>query len=366
MVLSLARTDPREGVRPGGAPNTYRVILDDDRRRNFLRNVLDRAPEEPGVGVFALATRLPMGSGPRWAVRATSDRSESGFEGLVAEVSVSERYFEATGMRILAGRSFEVGDGAYGDSRDRVIVLSATVAKAFGGAHAAIGQYLQWAVNGYKPTMYRVVGVVSDVDPVLEDGHQRPAVVYRFIRQDGSLGSSGYALTRSADPRAAGAVARRLIGRVDPFEVVASMHTLSDMQAEVLYPRRLGAAILVIAASVGLLLAAIGVYGVIAYTAAQRRREMGIRSTLGAGRLDIVALVLREGVVIVGIGTSAGLALAVWVVRATASLIAGMPRIDVLAFTIVPALLALVVLAASLLPALRASRVDPAVVLRGE
>jgi hypothetical protein len=216
-----------------------------------------------------------------------------------------------------------------------------------------------------KPQGFRVVGVVNDVDPVLDDGRKHP-IIYTSIRQEWEPAIS-LAIARSGgDLPFAIAAARRVILGADSFAEVTRVRTLDDMTAEILYPRRLGAAILVMAGFIGLLLAAIGVYGVVAYSASQREREMGIRSTLGATRANILGLVLREGLVVVATGVLTGSVVAFVVLRVTAGLVAGVPRFDALAFTAVPSALACVVLLASLLPALRASRVDPAVVLRGE
>jgi ABC-type antimicrobial peptide transport system permease subunit len=137
------------------------------------------------------------------------------------------------------------------------------------------------------------------------------------------------------------------------------------MVADLLFPRRLAAAVLVGAGLVGLALSAVGLYGLISYSVAQRQREIGIRATLGAKPRDLIQLVLREGARVTAIGAAAGLVIAVIAVRIAASLTAGLPLVDPISFVAVLGILAAVVLFACYLPARRAGRVDPVQVLRG-
>jgi ABC-type antimicrobial peptide transport system permease subunit len=199
---------------------------------------------------------------------------------------------------------------------------------------------------------------------VLDDRPPLPVVYVSLMQQwqgtARNLIVRGYGgdATALADP-----VKRAVVG-ADAFAEAYGARTMEQIVAEILYPRRLAAGILGTAGVIGLTLASIGLYGVVSFSVARRRREIGIRATLGASRRDILALILREGAVVAGIGCAAGLALGVLALRLTAGLIPDLPTVDVLAFVAVPAALTLVVLAACYVPARRAARVDPAEVLR--
>jgi ABC-type antimicrobial peptide transport system permease subunit len=152
--------------------------------------------------------------------------------------------------------------------------------------------------------------------------------------------------------------------RADSIAEVARVQTIEQAVGNLLYPRRAAAAILAISGMVGLLLAAIGLYGVIAYSVAQRMREIGIRSTLGADRRDIMRLVLKEGALVAAIGAIPGFGASLLALRWTSSLVGALPTTDLITFTAVPVVMGAVVLLACYLPARRAARVDPMVVLR--
>lgn len=159
---------------------------------------------------------------------------------------------------------------------------------------------------------------------------------------------------------------RKAILGADASAEIARVRTLDDMAGEILYPRRLAAGILAAAATIGLALACIGLYGIVSYSASQRTREFGIRTTLGATRHDIVRLVVRDGAIVLGAGISLGLVLGAIALRAAANVVRGLPTFDAAVFVAVPLALVLVALVACLSPALRASRIDPAQVIRGE
>jgi ABC-type antimicrobial peptide transport system permease subunit len=150
----------------------------------------------------------------------------------------------------------------------------------------------------------------------------------------------------------------------DAFAEVLGIQTTDQIVGEILYPQRVGAGVLVAAGLVGLMLASLGLYGLLSYSVAQRQREIGIRATLGAESRDLIGLVLREGARAIAIGGGVGLVIAAMVVRLTAGLVPGLPYVDMIALVVVPILLAVVILAACYVPARRAARVDPVEVLR--
>jgi predicted lysophospholipase L1 biosynthesis ABC-type transport system permease subunit len=150
-----------------------------------------------------------------------------------------------------------------------------------------------------------------------------------------------------------------------PDVEVTRARPVRDDVAEVLYPRRLGAAILSLSALFGLMLSMVGLYGVVSYTTVQRLREIGIRSALGAGRRDILSLLMRDVLVALAIAVTAGVVLGVAAVRVVSSIVVSLPALDAVTLVAVAALLSAVVVAACWLPARRGTRVDPIEVLRG-
>ena len=180
-------------------------------------------------------------------------------------------------------------------------------------------------------------------------------------------GAASYLIVRGAGDQAAliRDVKAAVVG-ADAFAEVSRVQTIEQMVGEILYPRRIAAAVLASGGVIGLLLAAIGLYGVVSYSVAQRMREIGIRATLGAGRGDIIGLVLREGASVTVSGTVAGIGIALLALRATAGVLPDVPVVDVVSFVLVPLALGAIIATACLIPARRATRVDPARVLRGE
>jgi ABC-type antimicrobial peptide transport system permease subunit len=169
---------------------------------------------------------------------------------------------------------------------------------------------------------------------------------------------------RSGTPSQLGSL-RAAVADADPAGVVYRVRTIGQIVDDMLYPRRAAASILTVSGLVGLLLAAVGLYGIVSHAVAQRLREIAIRMTVGADRRDVFALVLREGALVTLVGAALGLPLALVALRVTANLIGEVPRFDLLVLIVVPTIVSLVVLAACYLPARRAANADPAGILRG-
>jgi putative ABC transport system permease protein len=369
IVLTIGRWEPREPI----ATQSQRTREEAQRApaarvRLFNRAVLDRVASLPQVTSAAIAASLPVYSttSELTPVVPRDDYDAGGPpRGAATRAVVSDGYFDAMGMRLLAGRRFDDRDGPYEQFGPRVAVVSEALARRLWPAGNAVGGSLAFLSDspGQRPEWLEVVGVVNEVDPILDDVGERPQV-YVPLKQEWR-GSARHLVVRGAGDQAAliGDLKAAVVG-ADAFAEVSQVRTMEQVVGEILYPRRLAAAILTAAGGIGLLLACIGLYGVVSYSVAQRLREIGIRTTLGAERGDIVALVLREGAKVAGIGIAAGLGLAWVALRWSAGIVPDVPVMDVVSFTVVPAVLAGVVIAASVVPARRAARVDPAQVLR--
>lgn len=365
VVLSVGRWEPR----PSGRNYTpAEQETEATKMREFNRDVLSRVAALPQVTNVALTTELPVshGGGELQSVLGYEDYAANAPpRGSAARVLVSDGYFDAVGMRLRAGRMFDDRDGAYESFGPRVAIISEAVARAVWPAGNAVGQVftLQSENPGPKIEWLEVVGVVNDVDPVLNERGHRP-LVYVPVKQQWRGAATNLLVRGAGDQDALIRDVKAAVIGAETFAEVAQVRTMAQVVAEILYPRRLAAAMLVAGGIIGLVLSCIGLYGVVSYSVAQRMREIGIRATLGADRRDIVSLVLREGARVAGIGIIVGFVGAVFVLRLTAGMLPQLPTADSVSFVAVPVILAAMVVLACLVPALRAARVDPAAVLR--
>jgi predicted lysophospholipase L1 biosynthesis ABC-type transport system permease subunit len=246
----------------------------------------------------------------------------------------------------------------------RVTIISEQLARTLWPGRNAIGQHVTFheASSPYPSRWFEVIGVVGDVDsPLNGGGYARPAAYL-------PLGSGSYPRTvvaRGSLP--APQMIRELkqaIATVAPGARVGDGSRVTDSIASYLYPRRIAAGILGVAGLIGLILASVGIYGVVSYSVAQRTRELGVRRALGADGRAIIAMILREGARVAVVGAVLGVLAGYAAVRITSSRLVALPAFDVTTLMVAPALLAVVVLIACYIPARRASRVDPMVSLR--
>jgi putative ABC transport system permease protein len=345
------------------------------RTQTFFRSVLDRIREVPGVSAAGFATWLPVYSDagviPR--VYASQDAFRAGSPGTIAEGAgaVSDGYYRAMGISLLRGRDFDSRDTA---TSPRVAIISESLARRLWPAGDSLGRMLgQVNASNLKPNQEpewsAVIGIVSDVAPVLNDGSEHASVYGSMSQVEIPAGIDlTTVIWATGDQTTLEPALQTAIGTADASARVSSAQTMTQMVAQMMYPRRATVWILGVSGFAGLLLAAIGLYGVISYSVAQRLREIGIRSALGAGHGDIVALVLKEGAKVAAMAAVPGLGLSVVALRLTSRLVGPegpVPATDLAMFVVVPLLMAVVILLACYIPARRAARVDPMVVLRG-
>ncbi|HYY73063.1 MAG TPA: FtsX-like permease family protein, partial [Candidatus Bathyarchaeia archaeon] len=209
-----------------------------------------------------------------------------------------------------------------------------------------------------------VIGVVADVR---EDAIGREALPEIFVPyvQNPAFAMT-FVLRTASNPETLGSAIRVAVQDVDKDQPVSQIATMDELFAKSLGPRRFRTLLLGLFAMLALMLATIGIYGVIAHSCAQRASEFGLRVALGAGRGEIIRLVMRQGLAVAALGVGSGLVCAFLVVRFVASLLYGVKPTDPITFIAVPVLLTGVALAASYIPARRAMRVDPMVALRYE
>jgi predicted permease len=335
---------------------------------DFLRRLIERVRALPGVESAGLASHLPLTieiTFERVATGATPDPPARWPS--VDGADVGPGYFATLRIPLLRGRAFTDGDRA--DS-PLVAVVNRTFAKRFWPGQEAVGRRLR--VAGVE-SGYEVIGVVGDGKYRTLGEAPRP-FLYRALAQRRRQGHTGeittgsvtlVARTQSPAPAALAGL-RQLIREQDPRMAVARLQTFDELLGVTLFLPRIAAVLFAVFGLVGLALATLGLYSLMTFTAGRRRREIGIRMALGATRRDVLRLVMRRGMSLALLGIAAGFAVAVATSRALAALLYGVNPTDTATFAAVAALLALVALAASYLPARRAAGLDVVRSLREE
>jgi putative ABC transport system permease protein len=271
---------------------------------------------------------------------------------------VSPGYFTALGIPVKRGRTFEDTDGS---AQARVAVISESLARMHWPGEDAIGRRLR---ARDEEAWCTVVGVVGDVRHSGMHSQARPHFYVPYAQSP--RGDLAVAVRTTGDPQALVSAVRPAVAAVDPDQPIADLRTMDQVIADSLGDRRFNTLLLGAFAGLALLLSAIGLYGVASYSVGQRTREMGVRMALGAGRGQVLRLVLGESLRTVLLGLVPGVVVALAAGRLLAGLLYGITSADPLTFGAGVAVLGLVAVAAALVPALRATRVDPMVTLRAE
>jgi predicted permease len=328
--------------------------------RSFYQRLAERARTLPAVEAVSFTTSAPLALD--WMRRAVWVEGEAGPAGGDREVAysiVGPRYFETLGIRVARGRAFDERDreGAAG-----VVVVNEAFAHRHWPGQDPLGRRL--SVTGAQGAYLEVVGVTGDGKYWTLGEEPRPFYYLPFLQ---NYQPSATLVVRTAgDPGALAPALRAAVSEVDPTVPVFGVHTLAEQVGTSLLPARVVGLVLALFGGLGVALACLGVYGVMAYAVAQRTREIGIRMALGAGRPQVLGLVLGEGARLVGLGTACGLALAVAGSRLITGLLYGVAPTDAGTLAAVTALFLAVALLACYLPARRATRVDPLTALRQE
>jgi putative ABC transport system permease protein len=331
---------------------------------NLTRELERRLGEIPGVEAAGAINQLPLSDLPNWSspyrtrVAEASDDKSHEADGRV----VTPRYFDAVRARLVDGRFFTDGDDEDGNSV--VIIDELLAAKAWPGERA-VGQELQVDVRkerGFVPVWARVVGVVAHMrhhDPRFEVREQ-----FFVPFAQGARNQMGIALLASGDPLELVSPVKAELAAMDKDLAVSNVRLLDDYARDARAVQHLTMVLAAGFAAMALVLGFLGLYGVAAYAVTSRRREIGLRMALGATAAGVTRWVLRQGVIIVAVGIVVGLAGALTTGRLIQGLLFGVAPSDPMTLTLVPLLLAAVTLVASWLPARRATRIDPATVLR--
>jgi predicted permease len=349
---------------------------DGDRVRGFYSGLLERVRALPGVATAGLGNDLPLAGFERRAF--TPENSPVAAGGPPRSLSVTwiaDDYFGALGIGLRAGRLFTAADERVG--ADRVVIVSEGLSRDIWPGVDPIGKRLKWGLAESKAPWLTVVGVVADVPEARVDAAptihayvplmQIPAEIISGERTGIALFHTASVIVRSRiDPASVAGPIRDAIRQLDPALAISDVSTMTSRVAAALAPQRLSTMLLAVFAAAALLMASIGLYGVLAYSVAQRTREIGVRIALGAKRNDVLKLVAGQGLKLTALGLALGLAAAFAGSRVMTSLLYNTTPRDAVTFLTVPLVIGGVALAASYLPARRAARVDPIRALRVE
>jgi putative ABC transport system permease protein len=327
--------------------------------QGFMQRLVPALKGLPGVQAVGSIQFLPLTGAKSGTTAWRADRPKPGpDQEKGADIrAVGGDYFQAQGVRLLRGRAFDERDHA--ESAPTVVINEALAREQFPGEDP-VGKRLVFDWDGDNEA--EIVGVVDDVHEMTLTDAPSPAF-YRPLAQfpDGNL---NVLVRTTGDPMALAGAVRAEVKALDPNLPVASVRTMESVVADATARSRLSSYLLAGFAAIALLLAAIGLYGIISYGVAQRRGEIGVRVALGADRGSILGLIVRQGMGLTAVGLAVGLVGAFALTRLLRSLLFGVGAADPVTFFAVPLLLAAVALVASYLPADRAARTDPATALR--
>jgi putative ABC transport system permease protein len=360
-VLSLRVTLPAAGY-SGAAPI-----------RSFYRTLHERLMTIPGVRGASISTDLPIkGDGERRAFTPERTSDAGGLPPSIAVTWVHGPYFETFGIPLVKGRAFTVEEQL---ENRRTAIVSAALAARFWPGEDPIGKRIKWGLAASTAPWNTVVGVAGDV---VDGGLGREPTLHAYVPYsevpDGALGGPLAGLLRSmtiaarSDDPAEGLAGpmRNAVASTDAALAVSDVETIRQVVSDAAAPQRFSATVLAAFASGALLLAAIGLYGVLAFSVGRRTREIGVRLALGADRAGVIRLVVRQGMTLVALGLVLGIAGAIAAGRVMTSLLYETQWHDAATFAIVPLLLIAVSLLACFLPARRAASTQPVTALRAE
>ncbi len=368
LLKSFARL---QGVDPGFETErllTFNVALpaakyaSDTQRIAFFDALLPRLAAIPGVQAAGGTSDLPFGGG--WSTGSFAVEGHTPAEGEPNPWGdiryVTPDFHRTLGVRLLRGRFLQESDGP---ASPPVVVVDEEMVRRYWPDADPIGKRITFGPDS-APEWIEVVGVVGHT---MHEGLDADArVQLYFSYRQANLGQMTVALRTVGDPLRLTGAARAAVREQDPDQPISNVRTMDDLVSATVGSRRLAAVLLTVFAGVALLMAAVGIYGVMSFAVAQRTRELGVRMALGAHRGDVLRLVVRQGLGLVLVGVAVGLVGALGLTRLIASQLYAVRPTDPATFATVAVTLVLIALLAILVPAARATRLDPVVALREE
>jgi len=331
-----------------------------DAKVAAIEDIVRRVEALPGVEAAAVSNSIPLDGTPGSRIVVDGQTVDKGKEPVISWTGFGGQWFKTFDVKLESGRLFtasELHDTA------RVAIVDHMMAERFWPKTGALGQRFRFTQDSAN-AWFTVVGVTSDmrVRGLDNTGPIRPTAFLPYAHLPAR--NHGVMVRVRGDPLAATSGVRAALRASDPSIPVFNVQTMEKVRDLSFWQYGLFGAMFGIFGAIALFLAAIGVYGVISYGVSQRTREIGVRVALGAQRSDVIGLVVRQGMTVAGIGILVGLVGAFGVTRVVASLLIGVSPTDALSFAAVPLFLASIAFLASVIPARRATQVDPIIALR--
>ncbi|MBA3714200.1 MAG: ABC transporter permease, partial [Pyrinomonadaceae bacterium] len=332
------------------------------QQRAFFRQMTQRLETLPGVSAVAVANDLPIDGDTQTSNPHIEGRPAVAGELPLAGVhTVSPAYLQAMGIRLLKGREFTPADV---DESQPVIIINETMARRLFPNEDPLGKRIKFSDPSTDELWKEVVGIVGEVKHNGLDAEPYMETYVPFLQSPRAGMSIG--LRTTSEPASLTAALRQAILEIDRDQPIYGVRTMEQVLSESVASRRLSMTLFSLLAGLALLLATVGIYGVIAYTVSSRTHEIGVRVALGAQSGDVLRLILKQGLVLILSGIVVGILAAVLLSRVLASLLFEVSATDPATFVVVPLLLVAVALLACYIPARRATKIDPMVALRYE
>jgi putative ABC transport system permease protein len=340
------------------------LSVDNDRRTLLLTQTMDRLAELPGVEVVGACTGLPPET-PQRVTRydvegiPSTEENDTRWAWFMA---TTPGYFRALGTQLIAGRDFDPRDSK---TSAPVSIISAGLARRLFSDDDPIGKRIKLINPEQQPVWRTIVGVVGDIRYTGLSDTGEAFAIYTPFGQTPFLWA--YGMVRSiGDPMEIAGSVKKAVSSTDPTMMAARVRPMDEVVSRSVARPRFNALLLTGFATLALILSAIGIYGVIAYSVSQRTHELGVRLALGARQSDIIRLVVRQGFALSLAGVAIGVGAAIGLTRVMENLLYGVTPTDPLTFALISVLLTIIALMASFIPARRAAKVDPMVALRCE
>ncbi|HYP26432.1 MAG TPA: ABC transporter permease [Blastocatellia bacterium] len=330
------------------------------QKASFFKQLIERVESLPNVRSVAATTNLPL-SGTNMSFRFMIEgRPAPPSEILLAQYhAVSPNYFGAMGIPLLQGRDFTERDT---ETAPAVVIINETLARRFFPGEDPVGKQIK--VTYGKPVPREIVGVIKDVKHKSLEANSQEQIYIPYFQNPWAF-MTLVARTDSAPENLAAAL-KSEVRAMDKDQPIDSIKTGEQLLSASVSRSRFYAQVLAAFAAIAVILAALGIYGVISYSVLQRTHEVGVRMALGARREDVMILILKQGLVLALVGVAIGLTAAFGLTRLMSNLLFDVSRTDAFTFVLVPLLLVGVALIASYIPARRATKVDPMIALRYE
>ena len=329
----------------------------------FFQQVIDRVKTLPGIEAVGVMSHPPFSSTEEFPITVENVANAGTQTQSIETRTVSADYFNTLQIPLVAGQFFAVEDGAQSTP---VVIVNQSMVNRFWSNQDPVGKRIKIGMADSKSNWFYVKGVVKDSAQLTLERETRPEIYFALGQLAWRYRRMNVAVRTSVDPKSAMPAIQAAIREVDKDQPVYQIQTIDELIGSTVSTRRFALTILILFAVLALVLAVSGIYGVISYSVTQRTQEIGIRMALGARATDVLRLVLAQFMRLTVIGVVLGLVAAYALTRLMTSLLFGVTATDITTFILVPISLSLVALIACLIPARRATRVDPLVALRYE